>query len=161
MSALQYMTLLVACEAKKLLRRWTLPAAGVSSSVWAPHPTQSKLWDTVVGNTDVHGQSTGQNNNVQDAKYNIFAGKFGGLPPLYVIAGGEEHVDRDLNASTRLAKLAVEAGVHAKLDIVPHMQQCPDWCVGFVPEAMQAVQRATRFINDAMARVACTSAAIS
>jgi len=67
------------------------------------------------------------------------------------MVGGEEDKDRDLDASSKLVKLATEAGIQATLDIVENMQQCPDWCVGFVPEATQAVGRATRFMNDAIA----------
>lgn len=126
-----------------------LPACGVASSAWAPHPTQSKLWDIVVGNTNAKGLGTGQKNDVHDAKYNIWAANFCGFPPLYVMAGDAEQGVHDLDASKRLEKLAREAGVQTSLDIVANMQQCPDCFVGFVPEATQAVARANSFVNDA------------
>jgi len=129
-----------------------VPACGVAVSVWAPHKTQAELWQVVVGNVDANGQSTGKNNDSQDAHFNIFAGKFHGMPPLYVMVGGEEHVDRDLNASKRLAKVAQEAGVQAKLDIALHMQHCPDNYMGYVPEASDAVARAAKFIDEMLGR---------
>jgi len=74
---------LVVLSLQELVRQsLPMPACGVSSSVWVPHATQSKLWDIVVGNRNVNGKRTGRKHNVQDDKYNIFAGSFQGMPPL-------------------------------------------------------------------------------
>jgi len=127
------------------------PACGVSVSAWAPHPTQKPLWEVVVGNTDANGQRTGKNNDKHDAQFNIFAGSFDGMPPLYVLVGSLENVCRDLNVSIRLAEAAKEAGVRAELDIALHLQHTPDDFFVCVPEAAQAVARAAKFMNDLMA----------
>lgn len=143
-------TLVVLALQDMLNQELPLPACGIPVSVWIPHFTQHLLWQVVVGNTDAHGQSTGKSNDVHDAKFNALSGKFQGMPPLYVMVGELENVDRDLNASIRLAQVAGEAGVHVKLDVVSNMQHCPDDGLGFVPEALQAVTRAATFLDSAM-----------
>lgn len=142
--------MLVILTLQEIVRRsLPVPACGVPVAAWAPNPNQRELWDVVVGTVDADGQSTGNNHDVHDAKYDVRAANYRGMPPLYVMVGGEEHVN-DLSCSRQVAKLAADAGVRAELDIVQHTQHCPDGFLGFMPEATACVARAAKFIDDAM-----------
>ncbi|MCX5403797.1 alpha/beta hydrolase [Streptomyces sp. NBC_00335] len=72
-----------------------------------------------------------------------------GLPPLLLQAGSNEVL---LDDSTRFAALAAAAGVDVQLDVtadVPHVFQTFE---GLLDEAAAALDRAARFITDALAR---------
>ncbi|MER5759393.1 alpha/beta hydrolase [Streptomyces sp. NPDC002082] len=71
-----------------------------------------------------------------------------GLPPLLLQAGSNEVL---LDDSTRFAARAAEAGVDVRLDVtedVPHVFQAFE---GMLDEADAALDRAGRFITDALA----------
>lgn len=132
-----------------------LPACGVPVSSWSPEisqSTQPPMVQMYLGNTDRYGNSTGCNVDVLDEKYNMLAGKFEGLTPLYVMVGGEENYGRDVTCSLRLFDKAKDAGVQVVLDIVQNMQHTPDALIPVVPESVEAVARANKFIDDCMSK---------
>ncbi|MFD5143609.1 alpha/beta hydrolase [Streptomyces sp. NPDC058401] len=74
-----------------------------------------------------------------------------GLPPLLLQAGSNEVL---LDDSTRFAARAAAAGVDVRLDVtadVPHVFQAFE---GLLDEADAALDRAARFVTDALARAA-------
>ena len=143
------MTLLVLQEIAR--QSLPLPACGCPVSPWSPLislATQPGMVAVVVGNEDERGQSTGKvNADPLDAKYNLFAGSFEGMPPLFVMVGGGENISRDQKCSLQVADVAKKAGVRVELYIVPNMQHIPDEWLPGVPESVEACTRAAMFIK--------------
>merc|ERR1712130_595028 len=96
-----------------------------------------------VGNMDIDGNRTGNNNDLKDKKYSPFYGNWSGLCPLYFMVGGTEMLLEDtINAATK----AYKAGVDVKVDIEPNMMHT--WCLfqrAYV-EAHECAVRASDFI---------------
>ena len=132
-----------------------LPAAGVPISPWVDmealgESMQSKAdADVLVGIDALKGMAdmflAGQ-----DARDPLAAPLYAdlrGLPPIYIVVGGDETL---LNDSTRLATSAAHAGVAVRLDSYPEMQHIFPVAAGNMPEADDAVQRMATFVREAM-----------
>lgn len=71
-------------------------------------------------------------------------GDLRGLPPLFVIAGGDETM---LSDSTRFARKAEEAGVAVTLKVGEGMCHCYPACAPMFPEATRAMEEICAFIR--------------
>jgi monoterpene epsilon-lactone hydrolase len=67
-----------------------------------------------------------------------------GLPPLFIQASSAERL---LDDSLELAMRAARAGVHLEMEIWPHMMHAWQIAAGFLPEATEAADRTSAFIN--------------
>jgi len=136
---------------QELLRQCLpLPACGCPVSPFSTHlalATMPNIIAVMVGNEDGNGRSTGKNADPLDEKFNFFAGKFEGMPPLFVMVGAEEIIHSDLESSLRVVDVAKKAGVRVELYIVPGMQHVPDEWLPAVPESVEACVRAAIFID--------------
>merc|ERR1712154_469958 len=107
---------------------------------WDPTESQSQL---NVGNMDIDGNLTGNNNDLKDKIYSPLYGNWKGLCPLYFMVGATEMLLEDtITASIE----AYKNGVDVKVDIEPNMMHT--WCLfqrGYV-EAHYCVVRAADFI---------------
>ncbi len=132
-----------------------LPAAGVPISPWVDlegtgESMQSKAETDVLVGLDGLKQMADMFLSGQDARDPLAAPLYAdlsGLPPIYVVVGGDETL---LDDSTRLVTNAAHAGVAVRLDSYPEMQHVFPMAAGNMPEADDAVQRMTAFVRDAM-----------
>ena len=69
----------------------------------------------------------------------------GGLPPMLIQTGIDEVL---LSDSTRLAERLTLAGVYNELDLAEHMWHVYPMFAGYMPEADEALQHASRFIKS-------------
>ena len=85
-----------------------------------------------------------QGQNSKDPLAAPLYGDLRGLCPIYIQVGDEETL---LDDSTRLAKLASEAGVETRIDVFPEMQHVFQIAAGNMPEADDAIQRIADWVR--------------
>jgi len=82
-----------------------------------------------------------------DEQYKFFAGKFEGMPSLFVMVGSEEKIHRHLECSLPLAGVAQKVGASVELYIVPGIQHIPDEWLPVVPKSVETCTRSAVFID--------------
>eukprot|EP01084_Bolivina_argentea_P050547 92964_1 len=109
---------------------------------WDPTKSYSQL---NVGNMDIDGNLTGNNNDLKNKIYSPLYGNWKGLCPLYFMVGATEMlIDDTINAAIE----AYKVGVNVKVDIEPNMMHT--WCLfqrAYV-EAHYCAVRAADFILE-------------
>lgn len=145
-------------------RQLPMPACGVPVSAFHQHSDDleyrtargtilQQIWQMNCGNLNIDGEPTGSNADVNDATYSFLSGDFSGLPPLYVLVGGQEQLC-DLNTSLRLAAKAKQAGVDVTLDIAAYLQHCPiGQDVMRCPEDAACAFRVASFLRRVMGKL--------
>lgn len=130
-----------------------LPAAGVCISPWTDMEgigesmkTRAKI-DPVVEREGLLGMAQAylQGQDPKSPLASPIYANLKGLPPLLIQVGDAETL---LDDSTRLEKLALKAGVSAKLEIWPEMIHVWHAFASFLPEGQQAIESIGRFVRE-------------
>jgi epsilon-lactone hydrolase len=134
-------------------RHLPLPAATMPLSPWVD---MEMTGQTLVSNREndvlvqkelvetMAGTFLGATGNRQDPLANPLYADLTGLPPIYIQVGGDETL---LDDSRRLAERARQAGVEARLDVVPEMQHDFQFAAGHAPEADDAIRRLAEWVR--------------
>lgn len=129
-----------------------MPAAAMPISPWidlectgASMSTRATA-DLLVSAEMLRGMSEGflQGQDSRDPLAAPLHGDLRGLCPLYIQVGDDETL---LDDSTRLAKLASQAGVETRIDVFPEMQHVFQMAAGNMPEADDAIQRMADWVR--------------
>src|SRR5262245_11674191 len=86
----------------------------------------------------------GQDGDPHDPFANPFYADLGGLPPIYIQAGGDETL---LDDSRRFAEQARNAGVEVRLDVFPDQQHTFHMAAGRAPEADKAIRKQAEWVR--------------